>query len=176
MGERGPVPKRSENRIRRNAVPEPDRPEAEGHHPSPFAVDDHWDDLSKEIVHAFERSGQSRYFVETDWIAVHLFAEAVDRELKPQFIGFAESSTPVKDDEGGLLGYETRKTPMQARIPMKGATLSALRAWGAALLMTEGDRRRMLVELQKKEQEETADEGMAAIYDLQNALRRKPGA
>ena len=141
MGVRGPAPKREEHRIRRN---KPEREtiklDAAVHTDAPFEADPKWHAIAVEFWTAHENSGQSQFYAESDWAALYILCETLSRELKPQFIGFAEGY----DDEGREV-----KKPVSGLLPIKGATLSALKGYMASLLTMEGDRRRLQIELQK---------------------------
>lgn len=111
---RGPVPKRSEDRVRRAADLHTDRvpagadepveapPLREGLHP-----------LAVEWYESLARSGQSRFYEPSDWAAAMVLAEAIDQ------YGRRPQSTMLANI---LTGFQT-------------------------LLVTEGDRRRMRLEL-----------------------------
>ena len=169
MGSRGPVPKRSEDRIRQNKdYPEVTRSEAGTGAPSPYEAGDGWHPIARSWYESLERSGQTRFYEESDWATAYFLAEAMSRELNPQFIGMSTTSEPVLDDDGNYLYTRTQTFPIQGRIPIKGASLSAIRATMAALLVTEGDRRRASIELQKGGAE--PDVGGAAVLDLMEKL------
>lgn len=118
---RGPVPKRSDQRRRRNKDTLPDiapsgvvteaprlRP---GLHP-----------LAVAWYEALQRSGQSRFYEASDWMTAQLLAEGID---------------------------------VFARQP-RAALLGTILSGSANLLVTEGDRRRLRLELVKAETEAAA--------------------
>lgn len=84
-----------------------------------------------------------------------LVAESISRDLKPQFVGFEEGV----DDEG----HEFKRASVQS-LPLKGSALSAYLRAMTALLVTEGDRRRLRLELDKPA--EPGSERDAAIANL----------
>lgn len=136
MGTRGPVPKRSEARRRTNEPETPiDRaPAAETVEvPEPDAD---WHATARRIWDSLAASGQSRYYEPSDWSAAYLMCESISRDLRPQVVGVVQQGPNAGD-----IAY--------AEIPLKGASLSAYRAVMATLLMTEGDRRRASLELQR---------------------------
>ena len=78
----GPVPKRSDQRRRRNkpegpalskgvAGPAPDMP--------PPA--DHWHDIARDWYLALAQSGQAHYYEASDWATAYYVAEAMSRNL-----------------------------------------------------------------------------------------------
>lgn len=132
MGTRGPIPNRSDQRRRRNA-PELPIDEAAGaddvEAPEP---DETWHPIARRIFDSLGESGQSVFYEPSDWAQAFLMCESISRDLRPQVVGTTDS--------GEIL---------EATIPLKGASLNAYRAVMAALLVTEGDRRRAALELQR---------------------------
>lgn len=140
MGSRGPVPNRSDQRRRRNEpeVPITTAPGADdAEQPAP---DEAWHLIARRIYDSLAESGQSHYYEPSDWAAAYLMCESISRDLQPQFVGFTDSGEVITES-----------------IPLKGASLSAYRAVMATLLMTEGDRRRASLELQRGGQEADPD-------------------
>lgn len=82
MGERGPVPKRSEERRRRNKDGgEVERVEVSGGvEPPEFRDDLH--PLAAELRDVLAASGQARFFEPSDWWLAKLMAEVVDDYLQ----------------------------------------------------------------------------------------------
>lgn len=144
MSNTGPIPKRSEERRRRNARTEAgESVEVEelvivGEAPylsAPEANPD-WDVLAIELYEAALDSAQAVYYEPSDIAALRLLCESISRDLGEQFVGATE--------EGG---------PIYERIPMKGASLSAyLKAFGSLMLL-EGDRRRLRLEIKRRDVE-----------------------
>ena len=138
MGTRGPVPKRSDQRRRRNA---PAVPMATAEASSDVALPEpaeEWHPVARRWYESLEKSGQVEFYEPSDWALAYLMAESISRDLNPQFVGFAQTGRDQTEAE-------------YATIPLKGASLSAyLKAMGD-LLVTEGARRRASVELQRGE-------------------------
>lgn len=136
MAARGPVPKRSDQRRRENKpVVEITTAPAAVVVPVPDADPD-WHPVAIRLFEALAKSGQVRYYEPSDWAVAYLMCESISLDLKPQFIGFAQTSRESSEAE-------------YAVIPLKGASLAAyLKALGS-LLATEGDRRRASLELQR---------------------------
>lgn len=141
----GPVPKRSEERQRRNESVIPinkldvtnlikasvDVPEAE----------EKWHPIARRWYDALSESAQCVYYEPSDWAIAYIIAESISRDLKPQVVGVSE---------------ETGEAVM-AIIPLKGASLAGyLKAFGS-LLATEGDRRRLAVEITRAAQVDMPD-------------------
>lgn len=134
MGTRGPVPKRSDQRRRTN---EPTNPITRGQAASKVSVprsDAKWHPVAKKWYESLAKSGQAAFYEPSDWATAFLIAESMSRDLNPQFVGITER---------GDLAYES--------IPLKGASLGAYLKAMASLMVTEGDRRRLQVELERPE-------------------------
>lgn len=96
-----------------------------------------WHPFAVELWDSFSRSGQALFWEPSDWMVAKLLCESISRDLKPQFVG----TTQGADGMPGEAIYE--------RIPLKGASLSAyLKAFGQ-LMITEGERRRLSIELER---------------------------
>jgi len=134
MAEHGPIPKRSEERRRENKPSTPlDKVDAVGPVAIPKA-NPKWHPVAKRIYGSLRSSGQSKFYEASDWAAAYLLAESLSRDLKPQVVG-----------EDVLTGKAFR-----ADKPLKGASLAAYLKGFAALGVTEGDRRRMGIEIDRK--------------------------
>lgn len=134
MGSRGPVPKRSEERRRQNKPETPlDTIEVIGPVKIPPA-NPKWHAVAKRLYLSLEKSGQAKFYEESDWSAAYLLAESLSRDLKPQVVGYDEEKHKV----------------VRAYIPLKGASMAAYLKAFAALGVTEGDRRRMGIEVDRK--------------------------
>src|SRR5690606_26311067 len=157
MGERGPAGKRSENRIRRNAGYKPSKAGIDDGAEAPYVADENWHPVAVEMWESLPRSGQSRFYAASDWATAYLLCEQISREMKPQFIGMQA------DAAGGT-------KPLIKSIPMKGASLGAIRGMMQDLLVTEVARRRAEIELQTRDQTALADAGEAAASDMEKEL------
>jgi hypothetical protein len=139
MGARGPVPKRSDERRRTNKPATPSgeitTAPAMSDVPVPEASPE-WHPVAARLFEALKASGQARFYEPSDWAVAYLMAESMSLDLKPQFVGFAQTGRDQTEAEFAV-------------IPLKGASLSAyLKALGS-LLATEGDRRRASIELRR---------------------------
>lgn len=96
-----------------------------------------WHPLALEFWESLKRSGQAIYWEPSDWMVAKLMCESISRDLKPQVVGVAPAS------EFGPAEV------IRERIPLKGASLGAyLKAFGQ-LMLTEGERRRLSIELER---------------------------
>lgn len=185
MGARGPVPKRSSQRRRRN---KPDGPpptsgrgsgrEAWAAYAASIGVDvpdgasrtaiqeciardgaeDDWHPLAREWFDSLSQSGQAAFYEPSDWATARLLAESISRELSPQ-------PMVVASGKEAYVEYVT--------LPPKGASLAAWLKAMSSLLVTEGDRRRMSVELERASIV-TSDDGVEAaeVSELDEYRRR----
>lgn len=156
-GTGGPVPKRSEQRRRRNQPETPVVKAPSGAEVEIPAADEKWHPVARRLYESFAKSGQSAFYEQSDWETAYLLAESLSRELKPQVIGtHPETGRPVR-----------------ATIPIKGASLSAYLKVMTDLLTTEGARRRAGVELQRPQPDGNDDGGedVAWIDDARRRLR-----
>lgn len=164
MGTRGPVPKPAETRRRVNkpAIPVKKAPRG-APKPKPDAAaaavdkvwtpkraDPKWHVIARDWYESLSLSGQSEFYEPSDWMTAYLMADSMSRDLKPQFVGFTE--------KGDILTEP---------IPMKGSSLAAYLKGMGNLLVTEGDRRRMSVDLRKgKEADPDAERALATVTQL----------
>lgn len=154
MGSRGPIPKRDAERRRCN---KPDRPTdtlvstVRAKAPAP---DKDWHPIARRLYVSLKKSAQSQFFQASDWATAYLLAESISRDLSPQVVGI--------DPRGGTAVIET--------IPLKGASLAAYLKAFAALGMTEGDRRRMRIEI-----EPPAAKTPAGVTEMNEYRRARQG-
>ncbi|WP_083462521.1 hypothetical protein [Kitasatospora griseola] len=133
MGSRGPVPKRSDQRRRRNAD-EVEIATAPSAHPDGSTApeaDPTWHPIAARWYDALASSGQSFFFEPSDWAQAAYVAEAMSRNL----------------NQGQRLS---------------GQLFAAVVAAASDLLTTEGARRRLRIELSKAEAAEV-DSGIAEL-------------
>lgn len=165
MGERGPAPKRSEERIRR-AEPETGAPTridatdlAEVQAP---AADPDWHPVATQLYESLSESAQSFYYEPSDWAYAYTVCESLSLDLMPQFVGFES------------LGEDITRAKM-VRIPLKGGSLTAYTKAMSLLGVTETDRRRMGVEIVRAAQKRdlTGDDvadGVVSMEDWRDSL------
>lgn len=138
MGTRGPIPKRTENRRRRNV------PEGPGQATAPAAAavevpepDPGWHPIAARWYTALGQSGQRIFYEPSDWAEAYLVAEAMHRMLAAEKIS--------------------------------AMMLQTVNTASARLLTTEGDRRRVRIELERGEAT-VDDTSVTAIADYRRAL------
>lgn len=143
MGARGPVPKRSENRKRRN------KPNAaEGRFPVtkaqgsvkvtvPNASKD-WCAASKRIYKGLRDSGQARFFEPSDWALAYFLMDEITRYVE------------------------------QGR--QNGQVLASLLSGLSSLLVSEGDRRRVGLELSRGGDTANEDRNVAVMEEWRKRM------
>jgi hypothetical protein len=133
MGQRGPVPKRSDQRRRTNK-PENPITKAPGAAPfTPARPPSEWHPAAKRWYESLALSGQSAFYEPSDWATAEIIAESISRDLKPQVVGVTRGRGPVRSDPAE--GRQPRRLP-QGDV--------------GSLLVTEGDRRRVSLELERR--------------------------
>lgn len=147
MGNRGPVPKRSDQRLGHGSP----RPTADKVPAAPKVIipkaAETWHPIASAWYESLAQSGQSRFYEPSDWATAFLIAESISRDLNPQFVGITLQ---------GDMEYES--------IPLKGASLNAYLKAMSSLMVTEGDRRRLNIELQREQPDtRAADKRMNGI-------------
>jgi hypothetical protein len=141
-GSGGPVPKRSDQRRRRNKLavpiasapgaPEVARPEA----------DAEWHPIARDWYDSLARSGQSAFYEPSDWATARYVAEAMSRSL--------------------------------VAAKMSGQLFAAVMSASTVLLATEGDRRRLRIELERAAAK--SDSPDEVVTELDAYRRRAAGA
>jgi hypothetical protein len=166
----GPPPKRESERRRRNkdgiatTVVNIDELIA-----APVEIpvaDENWEPLTKSYWDSFMASGQSMFYEPSDWMTAYMLMEMLDRWLKPQDVRTGEIR-PAQQ-EGGEVEYVF--TPKILAIP--GATLNAILKGLTSLMATEGDRRRLRMELERK----AAAEAIASSTNVTSIVQRRADA
>lgn len=149
MGTRGPVPNRSEDLARdrsRKGGEQREVTKGEMRDVSIPEPDGDWHPIALMVWESLAQSGQSDFYQQSDWAFAYNLCEELSLYKKPRT--YADGTE-----------YHKRSPEM-----LKGL-LSAM----SALLMTEADRRRVRIELQQPEPEETPAR-VLAIADYQAGL------
>lgn len=134
---RGPIPKRTEIRQRRNATGA-DGLEVRTAAALPaeaYEADPNWHDVAATWYESHAESGQARFYQQSDWATLYLVADQISRHLQPQYVGMVMVG-------GG------RQEPQYETTPMAGSTLAAILKASSVLGSTEGDRLRMKIQLE----------------------------
>lgn len=118
-------------------------------------ADENWEPLTKEFYESFARSGQSIWMEPTDWMTAYMLMEVLDRWLKPQDVKVGQTGSTGDENKGGAIDYI-----FEAKIvAMPGGTLNAILKGLSSLMATEGDRRRLRIELERKKAVDAALSG-----------------
>lgn len=154
--EHGPIPVRSEERRRVNKpvegveIEKIDLTDLIQHPVEVPVADDDWHPMVKALWESIRSSGQSVHYEPSDWMVAMIICESLSRELKPQFVGFEHRFNKDAGEMEDRARFET--------IPIKGGNLSSILKAFHVLMLTEGDRRRMRLELSRQ----GADDGVKA--------------
>ena len=156
MGARGPIPNRSENLARPRERKGSDEQEVKRGEMRPVVIpepDPEWHSIALMVWESLSTSGQADFYQQSDWAYAYNLCEELT----------VYKTNAVTDKETGEILYYKRSPEM-----FKGL-LSGL----SALLMTEGDRRRVRVELTAPEPEEQPA-AVLAIADYRAGLEAAP--
>lgn len=159
MGKRGPVPKRDGQRRRRNKDDQPAEKAPGAAVVEVPAGKRSWHPAALRWYEALAGSGQSHFYEPSDWATAYVIAESMSRDLAPQVIGFNEKTGKA----------------VTASLPINGARLTAYLRAMSSLLVTDGDRRRVRLELERPKGGDD-DKGGDNVTWLSEARRgREPG-
>jgi len=167
----GPVPKKDAERRRRNKTPDnggisalpaevinlDETIHGEVEIPEP---DPNWEPLTQSYWDSFAGSGQSMFYEPTDWMTAYMLMETLDRHLKPQDVKVGEWR-PGQGEAGEVVYTFEPKI-----IPIPAGVLSSILKGLTSLMATEGDRRRLRLELERKTAIDAAAGGMATVTDI----------
>lgn len=91
-----------------------------------------WHPTAKKWYEALTTSGQAQFYEPSDWATAYLVAENMSRDLRPRVVGVTKEGQAVT-----------------ASVPITGASLAAYLKAMSSLCVTEGDRRRARMELER---------------------------
>lgn len=117
MGARGPAPKRSTARRRRNKESKPDKVQAPaaGNVKRPN-VSSHWHPIAKSWFTSLADSGQAQFFEPSDWQYARYVADVMSRSLKnPQKIS-AQLFAAVTSAMNDLLTTESARRRLKVEV------------------------------------------------------------
>lgn len=156
----GPTPKRSEERRRRNKegveVQKVDIAQLAAADVEIPVADQDWHPVAHGWYESLKKSGQAIFYEPSDWMTAYVLAETLSRELDPQPMTVTE-----EDDDGN-----EHQIFKMVKLPIKGATLTALLKGMTALMITEGDRRRLKIELEREKARAAAAEGGSNVVSI----------
>lgn len=123
-------------------------------------ADPDWEPLTHAYWESFASSGQAMFYEPSDWMTAYMLMEVLDRHLKPQDIRTGEIR-PAQQEGGEVEYVFTAKI-----IPIPGNVLSSILKGMTSLMATEGDRRRLKIELERRAAMEAAAGGEATVTDI----------
>lgn len=112
--------------------------------PAPPAREE-WHDIAKHFYEGLQKSPQRLYYELSDWMLAFLLCEQISRELDPKFVGFKK----VED------GETSRGVPVMIDVehyevmPIAGGSMSSILRAMEKLMVTEIDRRKARVEIDR---------------------------
>ncbi|WP_246888002.1 phage terminase small subunit [Streptomyces sp. GESEQ-13] len=143
MGAHGPIPKRSEERRRRNKDDGPEVLQAPSGAPAELPdlpePDPNWHPIATDWYVSLQQSGQAQFYEPSDWAVARYAAELMSR------------------------GLSSDRAP-------NGQYVAALNSVMTSLLTTEGDRRRARIELERKKPAQQAPASVTAIADYRASI------
>lgn len=162
----GPPPKRAEERRRTNKpdveIEKVNLDELISQEVEIPVADENWEPLTRQYWESFKRSGQSIWYEPSDWMTAYTLMEVLDRWLKPQDVKVGQSGSAGAENGGGDVDYI-----FEAKIvAMPGGVLSSILKGLTALMATEGDRRRLRIELERKKAIDAALAGDGKVVSI----------
>jgi len=143
MGKRGPIPKRDDQRRRRNQDSKSESVPFDGTPVAAPPADPEWHPLARGLYDALPESGQSQYFEPSDWQYAIWLAHETSLYLR-----------------------SSKRSSMMLQTLMSG--------W-ADLMITEGQRRRSKLEIDRTPPPAEEDEDAATITSLDEFKARAAG-
>jgi hypothetical protein len=121
-----------------------------------------WEPLTLRYWEAFKRSGQSIFYEPTDWMTAYALMEFLDRWLKPQDVKVGQIGSLKDESGGGDITYVFEPKIMA----MPGSVITAFLSGLGALMATEGDRRKLRIELERKRAIDKALEDSGVVVPI----------
>lgn len=125
-------------------------------------ADEEWEPLTRQFWEAFKRSGQTIWYEPSDWMTAYTLMEILDRWLKPQDVKVGQEGSDRDATGGGNIEYIFE----QKIVAMPGGVLSSILKGLTALMATEGDRRRLRIELERKKAIDAALAGDGVVVPI----------
>ena len=150
----GPVPKRSTERLgHRTDKADPRRVEMK-EDIRPPKPDPTWHPIARYFYDSLKRSAMSQFYDVSDWATAFTLCETISRDLKPQVIAYDDRLHKV----------------IRVKRPVKGSSLAGYARFFALLGVTEGDRRRLNVEISRYSAEKPELHAVKTLDDYRTKL------
>lgn len=163
---KGPIPKRSEERRRRNkgdvVIEKVNLDELVAREVEIPVADPDWEPLTQHFYESFRSSGQAIWYEPSDWMTAYMLMEVLDRWLKPQDVKVGQVGSGRDEHSGGEIEYLFESKI----VAMPGGVLSAILKGLTAIMATEGDRRRLRIELERKKRIDAALSEASNVIDI----------
>lgn len=161
VASRGPLPKRSDQRIRRNKAGADGITRGEARPVTVPRAGNGWHPIAKRLFKSLGDSGQADFYQDSDWALAFSLCDDLsrykheeDRHLKMSKIADEwYSLTPEEREERGL-------GDRPPHVPKGGSAMKLVAIYAALdnLMVSEGARRRLRVELEAPAEEQVAAE------------------
>lgn len=125
-------------------------------------ADEDWEPLTKSFYESFAKSGQAIWMEPTDWMTAYALMEVLDRWLKPQDVKVGQIGSDRDASGGGEVEYIFE----QKIVAMPGGVLSSILKGLSSLMATEGDRRRLRIELERRKALDAALAGDGKVTNI----------
>jgi hypothetical protein len=121
------------------------------------SADPSWNPVAVRWYESLAMSGQSKFYEPSDWATAFAVAESMSREFEPQ---------PI------VIGTGKDATVQMHRVAPKAASVAAWLKAASQLMATEGDRRRMALELERPAPDGDEEGGdVTHLDDVRGRLR-----
>lgn len=162
MARTGPIPNRSDDLSRERDANRGDRSPVSKGVALPFEwpmMNPEWNEVAMRIWKGAQESGQSAYYQASDVAMLYMMCDEITAYSEPTPVFNKRTGEPVIDEVTGRQVTVTHRSPMMLTSIMSGLS---------SLLLTEGERRRVRIELEAETTEDDAE--VVAIDGYRAAL------
>lgn len=128
-----------------------------------------WDPITVAFWESFSKSGQSIFYEPSDWMTIYTAMELLDRWLKPQDVKVGQRGSLKDEGLGGDIEYIFE--PKIIAIP--GSVLNAISKVLSSVMATEGDRRRLSIELERRKAMAAAAAGGSNVVPITQSRQER---
>lgn len=129
-------------------------------------ADEEWHPVAYDLFESMKKSGQAIFMEPSDWAVAYTLCETLSRWMLPQEVKVGERDTAELLDivDGAPVVLQGKEYLYEDKIlPMPGGVLTAILKGLAALMATEGDRRKLRLELERQKAIDAATGGGVVI-------------